>query len=312
MATIRFQCPSCGKRLKAAEGLRGRRGKCSACGAMLRIPSVASGTEEQPSPLVAAPEGWSSEARRVVCATPEGDVEKDITYYRNTIGMEFVLIPAGEFMMGSPESEDGRSGNEGPVHKVRIPQPFLLGATPVTQAAYEQVIGSNPSMFIKGPNRPVENVSWNDAQEFIKKLRASDGGEYSLPTEAQWEYACRAGSRTRFYSGDDDSTLGRIAWYDENSDSESHDVAQKAPNAFGLHDMSGNVHEWCQSLYTSYPHSEGDDREDLSSGASRVLRGGSWNFHARDCRSAYRTGSDPGLKIDFLGFRVASRLVPQE
>ena len=264
-----------------------------------------------PKPAIVLPDGWTSEERRVVVATPEGDVEKEIAYYRNTLGMEFVLVPAGEFMMGSPEDEEGRLDREGPVHKVRITRPFFLGATPVTQAAYEQVTGGNPSSS-KGPNRPVEEVSWNDAQAFIKKLCGSDGGDCRLPTEAEWEYACRAESRTRFYGGDAVSALGRIAWYDGNSDGETHDVAGKLPNAFGLYDMSGNVYDWCQSLFQDYPYKADDGREDLSSGGSRVLRGGSWNRVARLCRSANRFNHDPPFTYVIVGFRVVSRLPPQD
>ena len=266
---------------------------------------------------VTLPKGWSSEVRRVTVATPGRDEWREITYYRNSLGMEFVLIPAGEFLMGSPEDEEGRSGGEGPVHRVRITRPFYLGVTPVAQSQYEQVMGSNPSYF-KGPNRPVETVSWNDAQAFVRKLSEAEGvpvGMYRLPTEAEWEYACRAGSETAYYSGNHRSDLQRIAWYVENSDKETHDVAQLLPNGFGLYDMSGNVYEWCQDWYDNgyYAKSPEVDPPGPHSGGSRVLRGGSWNCLARYCRSALRDYRfDPTITSNDYGFRVAVSPPPQE
>ena len=258
------------------------------------------------------PDGWTSESRRVVCATPEGDVEKDITYYGNPLGMEFVLIPAGEFMMGSPEDEAVHDGDEGSVHKVRISRPFFLGTTPVTQAAYEQVVGTNPSCF-KGPNRPVEQVSWYGAQEFLRKLCTRENAAtrtYRLPTEAEWEYACRAGTRTPYYGAD----LSMIAWYDRNSEGQTHEVRQKLPNAFGLYDMTGNVLEWCGDWFDRgyYARSAEADPQGPSAGDSRVLRGGSWFVDAWNCRSANRLDWPPRLTVDEYGFRVVASSPPQE
>ena len=275
-------------------------------------PKPAAAPREKPTASkessMVAPAGWTSETRRVSVATPEGGQEREIGYYRNSLGMEFVLIPSGEFMMGSPDDEEGRFGNEGRVHKVRITKPFFLGAYEVTQAQWQAVMGNNPSDF-RGNDRPVEEVSWNDCQEFVSKLCAKEGAarkSYRLPTEAEWEYACRAGSRTRFYGGDDDSDLGKIGWYGGNSGGETHDVGQKAPNAFGLYDMSGNVWEWCQDWFDSgyYGKSSRADPKGPGSAGYRVLRGGSWVNNSRDCRSAVRDGDGPASAYNLSGFRV--------
>ena len=315
MMSIRFQCPKCRKVLRAPEGSGGKRAECPACKAILMIPPVVSGRERPASLRDAVPENWTSEPRRVVVATPQGDIEREITYYCNTIGMEFVLIPAGEFMMGSPEHEEGRFDDEGPVHKVRVAKPFFLGATSVTQGAYEQVVGRNPSEF-RGPKGPVEQVSWYDAQEFIKLLCGMEGlsaRAYRLPTEAEWEYACRAGSRTRFYSGDADTALWRIGWCDDNSVGGTHEVARKPPNAFGLYDMSGNVFDWCQSVARDYPYSGSDGRDDLSCSGPRIMRGGAWDYIDRACRSAHRCRRDPTEPFSsYGGFRVAMSSPPQD
>ena len=233
---------------------------------------------------------------------PSGEEAKEVTYYRNPVGMEFVKVPAGEFRMGSDNGES----YEKPVHRVRIAKAFYIQAYEVTQRQWEQVMGNNPSNF-KGANRPVEQMSWDDAQAFIKKLCAkenpADAG-YRLPTEAEWEYACRAGSRTRFYSGDEDSTLDRIAWYTSNSNRQTHEVGGKLPNAFGLYDMSGNVYEWCQDWYGYYAKSP-LAAFGPGSGSRRVVRGGSWVDSSGRCRSANRGGGVPGIGHSVLGFRLA-------
>lgn len=163
--------------------------------------------------------------------------------FTNSIGMEFILIPAGSFQMGE-ESE---------AHNVKIEKEFYLGKYEVTQKQYQAIMGNNPSYF-KGENRPVEKVSWNDAQEFIKKLNEKDGGtkKYRLPTEAEWEYAAKAGSSIKWSFGDDKNELENYAWYNKNSGNETHEVGQKKPNGFGLFDMHGNVWEWTCSDYGNY------------------------------------------------------------
>lgn len=162
-------------------------------------------------------------------------------FIRDSIGMELVLIPAGEFRMGA---EDGE-GDKKPVHPVRISQPFYLGKYPVTQAQWGAVMGKNPSRFTGDPSRPVENVSWHDVQEFLRRLSEKEGGKsYRLPTEAEWEYAARAGAATSYCFGDESSQLGEYAWYRENSGDRTHPVGQLKPNAWGLYDVHGNVWEW--------------------------------------------------------------------
>jgi formylglycine-generating enzyme required for sulfatase activity len=229
-----------------------------------------------------------------------------IDSFTNSIGMKFVLIPAGEFTMGSPENEQNRFRDEGPQHKVKITKPFYMQTTEVTQAQWKAVMGSNPSYF-KGDDLPVEQVSWDDAQEFIKKLSTKEGVKYRLPTEAEWEYAYRAGSTTKYCFGDDESKLGEYAWYGENSDSKTHPVGSKKPNAWGLYDMHGNVWEWCQDQYDGdyYRNSPAEDPQGPANGEDRVLRGGRWDGGSRYCRSASRFGSGSSIRGSAFGFRAA-------
>jgi formylglycine-generating enzyme required for sulfatase activity len=221
------------------------------------------------------------------------------------VRMEFVLIPAGEFDMGSPSSEQNRSGDEGPVHRVKISKPFYMGKFPVTQEQYKAIIGKNPSDF-SGKNLPVESVSWADAVRFCRKLSSRENKTYRLPTEAEWEYACRAGTQARFCFGDDESSLDAYAWYADNSDYKTHPVGQKQANAFDLYDMHGNVREWCSDWYDEnyYSQSPSSDPQGPDTGSSRVLRGGSWFFNPRRCRSADRDGLPPVCRSNLSGFRV--------
>ena len=229
------------------------------------------------------------------------------------VKMELVLIPAGEFMMGSPASEAQRYADEGPQRTVRISRPFYLARTEVTQAQWQAVMGNNPSHF-KGDGRlPVEQVSWNDAQEFCRKLSAKAGVTVRLPTEAEWEYACRAGTATPFHFGSTITT--DQANYDGNYPygggpkgvyrQKTVAVGSFPANAWGLHDMHGNVWEWCQDLYGAYAAGSVTDPTGAGSGTERVLRGGSWSSGATYCRCAYRSGSRPAYRFDDIGFRVA-------
>ena len=230
--------------------------------------------------------------------------------FANSLGMEFVLIPAGRFPMGSSEEEEGAYDDEQPQHMVWISRPFYLGKHPVTQAQWEAVMGSNPSEF-RGADRPVEMVSWAAAHEFIEKLNAREARRgYRLPTEAEWEYACRAGSTAAYCFGDDAGELEDYAWWRDNSGEETHPVGLKRPNAWGLHDMHGNVWEWVQDWYGRYDANPATNPQGPETGEYRVLRGGSWSRSSRLCRSAFRiynhpesrreSGINAGLRLAFF------------
>ena len=212
--------------------------------------------------------------------------------YTNSIGMEFVLIPAGEFVMGSPVDEKNWYKNEKPVHKVKIEKAFYLGKYLVTQKQWTDIMEINPSKF-KGDENPVDRISWDSAQEFIKKLNEKEGTDkYRLPSEAEWEYACRAGTTTRYSFGDDESEMDEYGYCD-NLDIGSHPVGQKKQNPWRLYDMHGNVWEWMQDKYhDTYEGApeEGNAREDDSDSfkTMRVLRGGSWQTSSVGCRSSSR------------------------
>ena len=243
---------------------------------------------------------------------PAGEVVQAGEITTNSIGMKMVLIPAGEFLMGSPDSDNDASDDEKPQHRVKITRPFYLGVFPVTQDEYERVMRKTPSRFKGDPRRPVEMVSWTYAMEFCHRLSEKEDKQYRLPTEAEWEYACRAGSTTKWCFGDSESLLGEYAWYFDNSDQATHPVGQKKANAWGLYDMHGNVSEWCADWYHgSYDgHSPPSDPEGPSSSSHRVYRGGSWLDDAWHCRSAYRNDRWPGDEGSYLGFRVS--LVPAD
>jgi formylglycine-generating enzyme required for sulfatase activity len=252
--------------------------------------------------------------------TVSGEPPKEIT---NSIGMKMVLIPAGKFLMGWPKSEeDFSSFINAPRHRVRITRPFYVGATQVTQGQYRAVIGQSPSyfkgLFRKGlDDRPVERVSWHDAIAFCDKLNELEkeqleGATYRLPTEAEWEYACRAGSTTRYSFGDDEARLGDHAWFRGNSGNKSHPVGQKRSNAWGLYDMHGNVLEWCWDAYDPayYRKSPAVDPLGPSQADYRVVRGGGCLNYPVVCRSAYRLWDTPEKRYCDLGFRVARTLPP--
>jgi len=245
----------------------------------------------------------------------------------NSVKMRLVLIPAGKFMMGSPATEAGRSSEEGPQHEVTISKPFYMGVFEVTQEQYEQVMGVNPSYF-KGAKNPVECVSWDGAVEFCKKLSARTGKKVTLPTEAQWEYACRACTTTAFHTGDAlnpgqanaaiPSNPGVwdtiMAWVGKFLPQKAKTIPTTPagsfpPNGFGLYDMHGNVLEWCSDWYDwyddSYANAKNQDPTGPDSGTNRVLRGGGWSYNPQLCRSAGRNGSAPDGRDLHVGFRVA-------
>ena len=237
--------------------------------------------------------------------------------------LEMIRVTGGTFTMGSPSSEPGRDNDE-TQHKVTL-SGFYMGKFPVTQAQYEAVMGSNPSGFteaVEGEKKahlPVENVTWFDAIRFCNKLSeqsklepvytisgqtvTADLGKngYRLPTEAQWEYACRAGTSTAYSTGSISEATG---WYWETSDNRTHEVGKKPANAFGLYDMAGNVYEWCWDRYGAYATGAQTDPEGTATGDRRVLRGGAWPLSGENLRSAYRGVGDPSYKDSFIGFRV--------
>ena len=220
--------------------------------------------------------------------------------------LELVLIPPGKFQMGSPKDEKDHFGSEIPQHEVTITKPFYMGVYVITQEQYEQVMGKNPSSF-RGAQNPVETVSWDDAVEFCKMLSKKTGRTVHLPTEAQWEYTCRAGSKTRFSYGHDDDyrNVGDHSWNIENSEGQPHPVGQKKPNDWGLFDMHGNVWEWCSDWWEgTYANAKDKDPEGPAKGANHVIRGGCWRSPPSSCRSAVRSGCGPGDRFNNLGFRI--------
>jgi formylglycine-generating enzyme required for sulfatase activity len=250
--------------------------------------------------------------------------------------MDFVLIPPGEFVMGSSQEEQARFlevakavgdawavnriPTEGPPHPVRISRPFYFGRYEVTQAQWEAAMGHNPSS-IKAPNNPVENVSWNDARLFIERLNGVNafrgrsartpfdvaGMSYAFPTEAQWEYACRAGTTTTFSFGDSEETLGEYAWHAPLANEKTHPVGLLKPNAWALHDMHGNVWEWCADWFAAdyYTQSPQTDPCGPPAGSTRIFRGGSWGHVSCSARSAFRRSLSPDFRYHSLGFRLA-------
>lgn len=225
------------------------------------------------------------------------------------ISLKLLWVKPGTFLMGSPPDEPARDKAEGPQMRVTLSRGYWLGRTEVTQAQYEAITGSNPSRFqTAGPDAPVEHVSWLDAVAFCETLTASEraagrlpeGYRYTLPTEAQWEYACRAGT-TGAYAG----PIEAMAWYDENSDRTTHPVAQLQPNAWGFHDMSGNVLEWCRDWYELYSGRTVTDPTGPKHGHYRIARGGCWLMAKEIGRSAARAGGS-AARVDYtLGFRLA-------
>ena len=235
----------------------------------------------------------------------------------NTIGMKLNLIPAGSFMMGSPDTEKDRDDGEHQ-HKVTISKAFYMQTTEVTQGQWKAVMGTEPwkgkGSVKEGPNYAAAYVSWDDAVAYCKKLSEKESKTYRLPTEAEWEYACRAGTQTEWSFGDDEGDLGDYAWYKENAFSAgeryAHQVELKKPNAFGLYDMHGNVFEWCHDIFhlDYYKQSPEQDPRGPTRGSVRVIRGGSWISGTSLTRSAYRAWLVTGSSYYSTGFRLVREL----
>jgi formylglycine-generating enzyme required for sulfatase activity len=306
-------------------------------GASAALPASSTGT---PAPTTSTP--VAGPARTATPDRPGGSI---IT---NSLGMRLVRIAPGEFLMGAPASDTLAQEDEKPQHRVRIARAFWLGAFEVTQRQYRAVTGENPSRFQESNDLPVENVDWNQAVAFCNKLSASEGlkpyyrwptGEraggdgYRLPTEAEWEYACRAGSTTRYCTGEDRAGVASVSWFADNSGNDlwdsapftteaggpghgpeagrhgcrSHPVGSKQPNAFGLYDMHGNLWEWCSDLYDADYYRRSPDADPVGPKQSdkRVGRGGSWYSSQKYASSTSRDGYAPGHRVGTLGFRVA-------
>lgn len=272
--------------------------RCRRLGAVCRL--LAAGLVA--APLLGSDPATPPTASQAVAPARESRVIADL-------GLELLRVAPGSFTMGSSLEEPERNKAEGPRMQVTLTREFWLGKTEVTQAQYEAIMGTNPSTFNTGPkDLPVERVSWIDAMAFCRKLTAREraagrlraGEAYTLPTEAQWEYACRAGT-TEAYAGEPNA----IAWHSVNSQGATHPVGTKRPNAWGFHDMAGNVIEWCHDWYGDYPGGTVTDPSGPARGYYRMARGGSWRTDARLGRSAARSGGSAG-RLDYtIGFRLA-------
>jgi len=282
------------------------------------------GCGSEPNSITQPADSGGNQAVSVTAKTPDAaTVMKQMTSEQlalgdpivNSIGMVLVPIPAGQFQMGSPDSDVDANENERPPHQVKLTKPFCLSAFEVTQGQYEKVMGSRPwegkDYVREGPDYPATYVGWNDAVEFCRKLSEQEDVDYHLPTEAQWEYACRAGTTTVFSFGDDAAKLGGYAWYRDNAwdsgQKYAHHVGQKSPNSWGLYDMQGNVWEWCQDWHGLYGQEKTvSDPLGPAQSDSRVLRGGSIHMKPSQVRPADRAYG--GLPADgnwIGGFRPA-------
>jgi formylglycine-generating enzyme required for sulfatase activity len=214
------------------------------------------------------------------------------------IDMKFAWVPPGTFLMGSDQDNE-----EKPVHRVTISKGFYLGVVPVTQPQWQAVMGYNPCQ-VRGEDRPVEMVSWEDCQEFCLRLRQLTGKPIRLPTEAEWEYACRAGTTGKYFNGGDKAALLKAGWFHRNSNGQTQPVGRLGANAWGLCDMHGNVWEWCQDLYGPYTEEAKTDPPGDNAGVHRVVRGGCWQNGPEDCRAASRRFMPPAARHPGIGCRV--------
>ena len=326
---VDFKCPACDASGVSLKKIAGRTIKCPRCKSRISVSvdgskftlvledKPVSGdiarslgiSSEYPTTEIAAQNNSEPSDSLRVSATPKDSIECETVSaqsvkepsleFTNSIGMQFRLIQPGIFRMGSK-----KHGSE-----IAISEPFYLGIHPVTQEQYEEVMGKTPSRF-KGPAKPVECVTWHDAVSFCRELsrlcsEIAENRCYRLPTEAEWEYACRAGSDSDFCFGNDPSQLFEYAWFGNNFGKGPRYVGQKKPNAWGLYDMHGNISEWCASRFDDYPNFSAEVCSDDKDNTKRTYRGGHWFNQARFCRSATRHGEPPMFWSDYVGFRVA-------
>ncbi|MCF0212394.1 MAG: SUMF1/EgtB/PvdO family nonheme iron enzyme [Bacteroidales bacterium] len=237
--------------------------------------------------------------------TTRSETLSTTTFTVNGVSFKMVYVPGGVFAMGGTvEQEADAYPNELPAHSVALSD-FCIGETEVTQELWQAVMGSNPSRF-SGSSLPVESVSWDDAQTFIAQLNALTGQNFSLPTEAEWEYAARGGNQSQGYRYSGSNTIGNVAWFAGNSSSQTHAVKTKAPNELGLYDMSGNVWEWCQDGYGTYS-SDAQTNPIVYPGSYRVCRGGAWSYDDRSCRVSRRNNFAPTSSNYYIGLRLVIR-----
>ena len=227
---------------------------------------------------------------------------QDKTIKYKDIPIEMIAVKGGTFTMGASSGDSYAQSDEKPTHSVTLSD-YYIGKFEVTQELWEAVMGSNPSKF-NGSKNPVEKVSWDDCQSFIRKLNQLTGANFRLPTEAEWEYAARGGSKSRGYKYSGSNNINDVAWNYDNSGSKTHPVGTKSPNELGVYDMSGNVYEWCQDLYGKYSKGSQTNPHGPSSGMRHVLRGGSWSSNARLCRVSLRYRGNPDLR-SYYGLRLA-------
>jgi formylglycine-generating enzyme required for sulfatase activity len=253
-------------------------------------------------------EGLAEGSERMLEAQKSVSREKELPIeIENSIGMRFRLVPSGSCLIGSPEGEKGRGTIEGR-HVQLFPEEFYMGKFEVTQTEWKAVMGTDSPAGFKGEKRPVEEVTWHDCQRFVNKLCELEGvplNTYCLPTEAEWEYACRGGTDTAFCFGNKVEQLAQWADYAGNNSRQTVDVGKRRPNSLGLYDMHGNVWEWCNDWYGDYSQDTVSDPTGPTNASHRVLRGGSWLSFARSCRSANRGSHDPSIRYSDYGFRVA-------
>lgn len=284
--------------------------------ASIRTKAIAddAGYTQSPSRYVAITGGgsYSSKPATTTTSTPSGS--KPVTTLSGSttsppsggINIEMVYVQGGSFTMGcTAEQGSDCNSDEKPAHTVRVDN-FYIGKYEVTQAQWRAVMGNSPSYFKNCDQCPVESVSWDDIQEFIRKLNAQTGKRYRLPTEAEWEYAARGGNQSKGYKYAGSNNIGDVAEYDGNNNKSTRPVGGKRPNELGIYDMSGNVYEWCSDWYADnyYANSSAYNPQGASGGSSRVLRGGSWYSNARGCRVAFRNNYSPSYRHDYYGFRL--------
>jgi len=257
------------------------------------------------SAAIAEEDAANKQTQKTVSSSTTSSNKK--TYTVNGVSFTMVRVAGGTFTMGASSGDSEAHDNEKPAHQVTLSS-YSIGETEVTQALWQAVMGSNPSHFTGNLQRPVERVSWNECQAFIRKLNSLTGATFRLPTEAEWEYAARGGSQSIGYKYSGSDNLGSVAWYSDNSSGTTHPVKGKQPNELGLYDMSGNVWEWCADWYDSsyYSSSPSSNPKGPSAGSYRVNRGGSWNYNAWLCRVSDRSYNTPSATYDNLGLRLVS------